>query len=121
MKSPRIIGRAIVATFVVLSIVLAIMVLHRLDIRPRTDDAVITANTITVAPEVSGRIAVLNVKDNALVHKGDILFEIDPLQYQLNLAQAKAQVSALEAEVAITQRRISSQRSGVGVAKANAA
>jgi multidrug efflux system membrane fusion protein len=121
MKASPIIGRTLVATFVALSIVLAIAVLRRLDVRPRTDDAVVTANTITVAPEISGRIAVLNVKDNAVVHKGDVLFEIERLQYELNLAHAQAQVHALEAEIDLTRRHISSQRSGVGVAKANAA
>src|SRR6516162_35744 len=121
MKASPIIGRTLVATFVALSIVLAIAVLRRLDVRPRTDDAVVTANTITVAPEISGRIAVLNVKDNAVVHKGDVLFEIERLQYELNLAHAEAQVSALEAEIDQTRRRISSQRSAVGVAQANAA
>src|SRR5262249_26573259 len=47
--------------------------------------------------------------------------EIERLQYELNLAQAKAQVGALEAEIDLTRRRISSQRSAVGVAEANVA
>jgi multidrug efflux system membrane fusion protein len=103
-----------------LAIVLAILVLHRLNIRPRTTDAVVTANTISIAPEVSGRIAVLNVKDDAVVHQGDVLFEIEPLQYELNLAQARAQVRSLEAQIDLTNRRNSSERSGVGVARAQA-
>src|SRR5215475_6971985 len=122
MKAMRvIIGRSLAAASVVLTIVLAIAVLRRLDARPRTDAAVVTANTIQVAPEVVGRIAVLRVKDDAVVHKGDVLFEIEREQYDLNLAQAVAQVHALEAEIDVTRRRISSERSAVGVAQANAA
>jgi membrane fusion protein, multidrug efflux system len=121
MTAPRVIaGRLFVATFVALAVVLAILVLRRLDARPRTTDAVVSANTISIAPEVTGRIAVLNVKDDAVVHKGDILFEIEREQYDLNLASARAQVRSLEAQIGLTNRRVSSERSGVGVARANA-
>jgi membrane fusion protein, multidrug efflux system len=121
MTAPRVIlGRLLVATCVALTIVLAILVLRRLDARPRTTDAVVTANTISIAPEVTGRIAVLNVKDDAVVHKGDVLFEIERERYELDLLQARAQVRALEAQIGLTNRRVSSERSGVGVARANA-
>src|ERR1700754_4798252 len=109
LMAPRaLIGRAIVASLVALTLVLAILVLRRLDARPRTHDAVVTANTIQIAPEVSGRIAVLNVKDDAVVHKGDVLFEIERERYELALAQARAQERALAAEVGLTGRRVSS-------------
>jgi len=121
MKAARaIIGRSLVAVSVALTIVLAIAVLRRLDARPRTDDAAVTANTIQVAPEVAGRIAILNVKDDAAVRKGDVLFEIEREPYDLNLAQAVAQVRSLEAELDLRRRHISSERSAVGVARANA-
>jgi multidrug efflux system membrane fusion protein len=119
-ERPVILGRVLVATSAALAIVLAILVLRRLDARPRTDDAVVTANTISIAPEVAGRIAVLNVKDDAVVHKGDVLFEIERERYELNLAQALAQVRALVAQIGTTGRRVESERSGVGVARANA-
>lgn len=121
MTAPRvIIGRLLVATAVALTVVLAILVLRRLHARPRTNDATITANTIQIVPEVVGRIAVLNVKEDAAVHKGDVLFEIEREQYDLNLAQAVAQLRALEATLEERTRRISSERSAVGVARANA-
>src|SRR5262249_43049086 len=79
-------GRIVAAACLALTIVLAILVLHRLDTRPRTDDAIVTANSIQVAPEIIGRIATLNVKDDARVRKGDILFTIESERYELNLA-----------------------------------
>ena len=79
----------------------------RLSALPRTDDAIVTANTIKVIPEVAGRIATLNVKDDATVHKGDVLFTIESERYQLNLAQARAQVQALEAQIDSTDRAVS--------------
>src|SRR5216683_1685440 len=84
-------GRAVLGLSIVLCIGLAVLVLHRLDIRPRTTDAIVTANTIHVAPEIVGRIATLNVKDDAVVKKGDVLFTIEEERYVLALAQAEAQ------------------------------
>jgi hypothetical protein len=61
-------GRLLVVTLVAATVVLAVFVVRRLDVRPRTTDAVVTANTIQIAPEVAGRIAVAKrtvVLDNA--------------------------------------------------------
>ena len=117
---PQRIGRAVTVASIGLTIALAIIVLHHLDIRPRTDDAIVTANTIQVAPEIVGRIATLNVKDDARVRKGDILFTIESEQFELHLAQARAQVQSLEAQIGLTNRRVSSEVTAVSVAKAQA-
>lgn len=113
-------GRAVLPLAVLATIVLVVVVLHRLNVRPRTTDAVVTANTIQVVPEVVGRIASLEVKDDTVVHKGDVLFTIDPERYALVLAQAKAQVRSLEAQIDLANRTVSSQVTAVSVAHANA-
>src|SRR2546428_12281123 len=117
-------GKAAMQALLPLSVladaVLAVLALRRLDVRPRTTDAIVTANTIQVVPEVAGLIATLNVKDDAVVRKGDVLFTIDQERYLLALAQAKAQVRALEAQIDLTNRTVSSQVTGVSVAHANA-
>jgi multidrug efflux system membrane fusion protein len=120
VASPRLLGRVVTITSIILTIALAIVVLHHLDVRPRTDDAIVTANTIQVAPEIIGRIATLNVKDDACVRKGDILFTIESERYDLNLAQARAQVQSLEAQIGLTNRRVSSEVTAVSVSQAQA-
>jgi multidrug efflux system membrane fusion protein len=121
MAAPRVIvGRVLVGVALAITIGLAIVVVRRLGARPRTTDAVVTANAIQIAPEVSGRIAVLNVRDDAVVHKGDVLFEIERERYELDLAQARARVRTLDAQIELTGRRVSSEQSGVEVARANA-
>jgi len=112
--------RVVLPLSVLVAAGLAVLVLRRLDVRPRTTDAIVTANTIQVVPEVAGLIATLNVKDDAVVRKGDVLFTIDQERYLLALAQAKAQVRALEAQIDLTNRTVSSQVTGVSVAQANA-
>jgi multidrug efflux system membrane fusion protein len=116
----RTVGRLVVGLCVALAVALGILVLHRLDVRPRTTDAIVTANTIHVVPEVTGRIEALNVKDDAAVHKGDVLYTIEQERFLLNLAQARAQVRALEAEIDLTNRRVSSQVTAVSVTRAQA-
>jgi multidrug resistance efflux pump len=58
---------------------------------PWTRDGTVRAYVVTMAPEVAGRIVKLPVADNQLVHKGDVLFEIEPTDYRIALEQAQAQ------------------------------
>ena len=67
---------------------------------PRTDDATARANVVGMAPRVSGQILKLNVQDNQEVKKGDVLFEIDPEDYRLVLEKAKADLAALDRQIA---------------------
>src|SRR5271157_5332150 len=94
------------------------MVLWSLNRHPRTDDASVRANYVQFAPEVSGRLVTLAVKDNAFVHKGDLLFAIDPRQYEYALQQALADQKLLEAQIVDAQRRIAAENSAVGAARA---
>ncbi|MDE1174640.1 MAG: HlyD family secretion protein [Parvibaculaceae bacterium] len=57
---------------------------------PWTRDGRVRAEVVNIAPEVSGTIVSVNVVDNQLVHKGDVLFVIDPQRFQLALQQAEA-------------------------------
>lgn len=56
-----------------LAITMASIVLFQVNHHPRTDDASVHANYIQFAPEVSGRVAKLAVKDNQYVQKGTLL------------------------------------------------
>ena len=67
---------------------------------PRTDDATARANVVGIAPRVAGQILKLNMQDNQLVKKGDVLFEIDPEDYRLVLEKAKAELAALDRQIA---------------------
>ena len=58
---------------------------------PWTRDGTVRAYVVTMAPEVAGRIVKVAVADNQFVHKGEVLFEIDPADYRIALEQAQAQ------------------------------
>ncbi|MCL2760916.1 MAG: HlyD family secretion protein [Desulfuromonadales bacterium] len=55
-----------------------------------TDDAFIDGNIHDIAPKVSGIVKNLAITDNQFVHKGDLLFEIDPADYHAKVAEATA-------------------------------
>jgi len=57
---------------------------------PWTRDGRIRVEVVNVATEISGKVVDLRVVDNQAVHKGDVLFIIEPVDYRLALAQAEA-------------------------------
>jgi membrane fusion protein, multidrug efflux system len=97
-------------------LVTGVLVTHRIDERPRTDDAYLQADLVHMAPDVSGRIIELDVRDNQKVHRGQVLFRIDPEPYRLRVDQARATVLGLEATLAVTADQVASQTSKADVA-----
>jgi multidrug resistance efflux pump len=59
---------------------------------PWTRDGQVRTQVIQVAPRVTGMVTKIHVVDNQKVKTGDLLFEIDPSQYQLKLNQAEARL-----------------------------
>ena len=59
---------------------------------PWTRDGQVRTQVIQVTPRVNGMVIKIHVADNQKVKIGDLLFEIDPSQYQVNLDQAKARL-----------------------------
>ena len=92
-------------------LVTGVLATRRIDQRPRTDDAYLQADLVHLAPDVSGRIVELDVRDNQAVHKGDVLFRIDPEPYRIRVDQARAAVQGLEAKLALTADQVASQTS----------
>jgi multidrug resistance efflux pump len=84
---------------------LAWMAWNYYEYTPWTRDGRVRVYTVQVAPEVSGTVVSIPITGVQFVHKGDVLFQIDPRTYQNKLkqatgrlAQAQAQASYLEAQ-----------------------
>lgn len=75
----------------------------------RTDDAYIRADSVLVAPRVSGQIAEVAVEDNQRVHRGELLARLDDADFQAALAAAQANVAGASAELANLQASIDRQ------------
>jgi RND family efflux transporter MFP subunit len=66
---------------------------------PWTRDGKVRADVVAVAPDVSGLVTEVLVHDNQRVHKGDVLFRIDPDRFDLALRQAEAIVAGKQASL----------------------
>ncbi|OKP72998.1 multidrug transporter subunit MdtN [Ensifer adhaerens] len=88
----------------------------QVDRSPRTDVAEIDAPTVAIAASVPGRIISVEVRNNASVKKGDVLFRLDPEPYRLRLEQAQAELKATQSEVAQGERNLDLERANADVA-----
>ncbi|NTS32953.1 HlyD family secretion protein [Phyllobacterium sp. BT25] len=82
---------------------------------PWTRDARVRADVVAVAPDVSGLVSEVLVKDNDIVRKGDILFKVDERRFEIALTQAEAAVEGAKAtlEQASRDRKRREQLGGV--------
>jgi membrane fusion protein, multidrug efflux system len=62
-----------------------------------TDDAYVGAQKVLITSDVSGKIINVTVKEGQQVSTGDTLFQIDPLPFQLAVAQARAKLEDAKA------------------------
>lgn len=81
---------------------------------PWTRDARFSADVVAIAPDVSGLVTRVDVHDNQLVKKGQVLFVIDQPRYQQALIQADADVAYYKA-LAEEKRREATRRNNLGV------
>lgn len=58
--------------------------------QPWTRDGHVRADVVPVAPDVSGFVTDVLVRDNQQVERGDVLFRIDRARYEIALKQAEA-------------------------------
>lgn len=80
--------------------------------RVTTDDAYVQGRIHSIASKVSGTVKKVNVDDNQSVKEGDVLVEIDPVDYEVKANEAQA---ALDAEKA----RLLDAEAGIQTALAN--
>ncbi|MDB5757341.1 MAG: efflux transporter periplasmic adaptor subunit [Burkholderia sp.] len=67
---------------------------QRYEVEPWTRDGRVRANVVQVAPDVTGQLIRVYVRDNQQVKAGEVLFEIDRARFELALRQAEASLQA---------------------------
>jgi membrane fusion protein (multidrug efflux system) len=73
---------------------------------PNTNDAYVHAYTITVSPYVEGYIKSVHTEPNAFVKKGQLIYEIVPLPFQLDVDQQRHQLEAAIAQKAALEDQL---------------
>jgi membrane fusion protein, multidrug efflux system len=113
-------GKTISLAVVAVAVAAAFYAAHRSAIHPSTDDATIDADVVHVAAAVGGRIIKLPVTENSRVSGGDLLFQIDPLPYQLAVAQTEADLALAEAQLDTRRRVLATEKSNAAIASEQA-
>lgn len=96
----------LIATFVLVSLA-AILAWHLWDYYmrdPWTRDGRVRADIVRVAPDVSGFVDAIHVRDNQRVGAGDPLFTIDRRRFEIAVEQAEATARSRRAEMEQAQR-----------------
>jgi RND family efflux transporter MFP subunit len=63
-------------------------------------------DTVALRAQVGGTLTEIAFHDGQIVHKGDLLFVIDPRPFQIKLDQAIAQLQAAQARAVLTQAQL---------------
>ena len=107
----------VVAIVVVIAALAGFHFWHQASLFESTDDAYVGANQAEIAAQVAGPVTKVYVKDQQHVKAGDALFDIDPGNYELAVARARAQlelarqgVSQQSAAVAATEAQLAQRR-----------
>jgi multidrug resistance efflux pump len=84
-----------------LAVLAALVIWNAYVTAPRTRDGSVRVQVASIAPEVSGQITEVRVVDNQFVHRGDVLYVIDPFDFQVALDTAKAQLAQKAADLEV--------------------
>ena len=65
-----------------------------------TDNAYVGAARTEVSANIAGRVVEVAVKDNQVVHRGDVLFRLDDRDFAITVADAQARLAAVRLQIA---------------------
>ncbi|MEA1672831.1 efflux RND transporter periplasmic adaptor subunit [Nitrospirillum sp. BR 11163] len=73
---------------------------------------------VELRAQVGGTLTQIGFKDGDIVHKGDLLFQIDPTPYQIRLSQAEAALASARSRLELANRELTRadalQKTGAG-------
>jgi membrane fusion protein, multidrug efflux system len=87
-----------------------------------TDDAYVQAAKVLVTTDVSGLVSSVNVREGQPVKAGDLLFQVDPLQFQIALGNAQANlhevglaIQSMKSDYQVTLSNVAAQQAQVAL------
>jgi multidrug resistance efflux pump len=86
---------------------------------PYTQQARVQAFVVPVASEVAGRVTRVHVHSNQEVQAGDLLFEVDPEQYQIMVERTRADLESMRRQIGASTAGIDSAKASLRAAEAN--
>lgn len=93
----NIVSQVIVVTIPIIFLTMLILLLNI--VAPSSADVRVINYVVQIVPRVSGLVIEVPVEPNRPVKKGDVLFKIDPVPYQLQIAELEARIPELNAKL----------------------
>jgi len=93
--------QVVVVTIPIVGLTLLILLLNIY--APESKDVRVLNFVVPVVPRVTGRVIEVPVEPNMPVKKGDVLFKLDPVPFQLEVKAAAANLGALQAKLLTAQ------------------
>jgi membrane fusion protein (multidrug efflux system) len=109
----------VVGIIVVLGLIGAFFYTEHRKTHVSTDDAFIDGNIHTIAAKINGTVKTITITDNQPVKKGDLLVEIDPVDYTVRLREASSAVGAERAKLGEAETKIAAARATLELQRAN--
>lgn len=114
------INKKILIPIIAIIAIFSIITIHNASKFESTEDAYIETHPVQVAPKVSGQVVEMFVTDNQQVKEGDLVAQIDPVDYQAKLAEssakyesallkqknAKASFTAADSQIALAKKNL---------------
>jgi multidrug resistance efflux pump len=89
--------QVITVTIPIIALTMLILVLNI--VAPSSADVRVMNYVVPINPRVSGKVIEVPVEPNMAVKKGDVLFKIDPVPYQIQVRSFEANIQALQAQL----------------------
>jgi multidrug resistance efflux pump len=119
-KTQTLLRISITSVVVVIAALVAVAMWRHYMYSPWTREGRLRAEVVRVAPDVSGPVTSVAVRDNQLIRRGDVLYTIDQARYRNALAQAQANLSAAQAAARAAGASIQAAAAGAEQQSANA-
>ena len=119
-KTQSLLRFAITAVVVLAAVLIAVAMWRHYMYSPWTREGRVRAEVVRIAPDVSGLVTEVAVRDNQLVKRGDVLFSIDAERYENAAAQAHANLLAAQAAARAAGASIEVAAAGAAQQSANA-
>jgi membrane fusion protein (multidrug efflux system) len=115
----KIIALIVFTAVAVLGIITVYFYLQYKSTHITTDDAFVEGHIYTIASKINGTVKTVYVKDNQPVKKGELLLEIDPVDYDVKVKEARASFEKELSRLSEIQNMVDTNRRQVAEIIAN--
>lgn len=111
--------KRLLVPIIVTIVIFSIIGIHNASKFESTEDAYVETHPIQVAPKVSGQVVEMYVTDNQQVKEGDLVAQIDPVDYQAKLAESSAKYESALLKQKNAKAGLTAADSQIALAKKN--